>query len=110
MTGDIKDILGILPTWLDMAKIGGIAVLTLAVVQYFKASIPDAYIKYFTIASGIVLAVLGDLYAGSKVIWYQVLINGVLAGIMSDLGYAFLSKRGGAFVLPSKDDLKPPTP
>jgi hypothetical protein len=110
MTGDIKDILGLVPTWLDMAKIGGIAVLTLAVVQYFKSGIPDAYIKYFTIASGIILAILGDLYAGSKVIWYQVVINGVLAGIMSDLGYAFLSKKGGTFALPSKSDLIPPPP
>lgn len=110
MTGDIKDILGLVPTWLDMAKISGIAVLTLAVVQYFKSSIPDAYIRYFTIAMGIILAALGDLYAGAKVVWYQVLLNGILAGIVSDLGYAFLSKKGGPFTLPSKDDLKPPTP
>lgn len=103
---DIKDILEIMPTWLDLAKISGIAVLTLAVVQYFKSGIPDSFIKYFTIIVGILLAVLGDLYAGAKVIWYQVGINGVLAGIMSDLGYSFLSSKGGFLTLPSKDDLK----
>ena len=102
---DIKDILGIVPPWLDMARISGIAVLTLAVVQYFKSSIPDAWIKFFTIVVGILLAVLGDLYAGSSVVWYQVIINGVLAGIMSDLGYSFLSSKGGFFMLPSKDDM-----
>ena len=102
---DIKDILGIVPPWLDMARISGIAVLTLAVVQYFKSGIPDTWIKYFTIIVGIVLAVLGDLYAGSSVVWYQVIINGVLAGIMRDLGYSFLSKKGGFLTLPSKDDM-----
>ena len=95
--------------WLDFERIIGIAILTLAVVQYLKANIPDKFIKVFTILVGVALAVLADLYVGvPKIAWFKDIVNGVLAAVLSDIGYGFLSTKAGAFTLPSKDDLKKP--
>jgi hypothetical protein len=101
-----------LPDWLDMTKIGGLAVLTLVVIQYLKGSIPVKFIKPATLLVGIVLAYLGERYVGSAVVWVKIIVNGLLAGIMSDVGYGLLSNKGGSgtFTLPSKDQLTKPGP
>lgn len=105
---EIQDILGLTPSWLDMAKITGLAVLTLAVVQYLKTNIPDKLIRWFTLAVGICLAILSDLYVGKSVAWFQAIVNGIFAGVLSELGYQLLGKKAGVMTLPSKRDLSPP--
>jgi predicted signal transduction protein with EAL and GGDEF domain len=92
-----------LPNWLDAPKIAGLAVLILAVVQYFKVSIPDKYLKCFAMAIGIILAILCELYIGAKIIWVKAILNGAIASILADTAYGFLSKKGGIFTLPSKE-------
>ncbi len=96
-----------LPSWLDAPKIAGLAVLILAVVQYFKVSIPDKYIKCFAMAIGIVLAILCELYIGAKIVWVKAILNGAIAAILADTAYGFLSKKGGLLTLPSKEPEKP---
>ena len=98
------------PKWLDLAKISGIAVLTLAIVQYFKTNLPEKIVKFFAVAVGIALAILSDLYVGESVNWFKAIVNGALAAVLSDLGYTLLSKRGGLFTLPSKDVLDKQAP
>jgi hypothetical protein len=97
--------------WLDFERIIGLAILTLAIVQYIKVNIPDKAIKVFTILVGVVLAILADLYVGvpaAKIAWFKDVVNGILAAVLSDIGYGFLSTKAGAFALPSKDDLRKP--
>lgn len=96
-----------LPDWLDIAKISGLAVLTMAVVQYFKANVPEKYIRYFAVLVGIGLSFACDCYTGAQVRVVRAILNGVMAAVLSDLGYSMLSKKGGSslLTLPSKSDL-----
>lgn len=92
-----------IPTWVDFGKIGGIAFLVLAVTQYCKGWIPDKFIKPFAIAVGLLFAALCECLTKTPVYWATVLLNGIMAAVMADLGYSFFSKKGGvAFLLPSK--------
>ena len=93
-----------LPSWLDAPKIAGLAVLILAVVQYFKVSIPDKYVKYFAMGVGVILAILCELYIGAKIVLVKALLNGIVAAIIADTAYGFLSPKAGTFTLPSKTD------
>ncbi len=91
-----------LPSWLDAPKIAGLAVLILAVVQYLKSYIPDKYVKLFALVIGVILAILCELYIGVRLIWVKAILNGLVAAVLADTAYGFLSKKGGPFTLPSK--------
>lgn len=96
-----------LPDWLDVAKISGLAILTMAVVQYFKANIPEKFIRYFAVLVGIGLSFACDCYTGAQIKIVRAILNGVMAAVLSDLGYSLLSKKGGALLtLPSKNDME----
>ena len=96
--GDIS-----LPSWLDAPKIAGLAVLILAVVQYLKVYIPEKYIKLAALLIGVTLAILCELYIGAKLVWVRAILNGIVASVLADTAYGFLSKKGGALTLPSKE-------
>ncbi len=91
-----------LPNWLDAPKIAGLAVLILAVVQYLKTYIPEKYVKLCALVIGVVLAILCELYIGAKLIWVKAILNGIVAAVLADTAYGFLSKKGGPLTLPSK--------
>ena len=92
-----------LPKWLDAEKIGQLALLVLAVVQYFKQGIPDKFIKYFGMAIGVAVSIICDLYVG-KIVWIQSVFNGMVAAILADTAYGFLSSKQGTFTLPAKKE------
>ncbi len=92
-----------LPGWLDAPKIAGLAVLCLAVVQYFKNGIPEKYVKYFAVVVGIVLSFACELYIGSVLNPVKAAVNGLIATVVSDTAYKFLSNsKSQSFTLPSK--------
>ncbi len=96
-----------LPSWLDAPKIAGLAVLIMAVVQYFKTYIPEKYVKLFAMGIGVILAILCELYIGAKLIWVKAILNGIVAAVLADTAYGFLSKKGGPLTLPSKPNGPP---
>jgi len=99
-----------LPSWLDLPKIGALGVLVIFIVQYIKAYLPEKYIKLITIGIGVVVAIGAECYtAGCVASWSKTVINGILAAILADGGYSFLSGKGGTFTLPSKPP-EPPKP
>ena len=104
-----QELLGLIPTWLEIGKITELAVLVLVVMQYLKTGIPEKLIKPATLVVGVLIAILGYLYAAQAVPWFKAVFNGVLAGIFSDTAYGFLSRKGGTLVLPSRADIKGPT-
>jgi hypothetical protein len=95
-----------LPGWLDAPKIAGLAVLTLMFVQYFKAQIPDKWIKVCAVLMGITLSILCEIYIGatpSMLNWVKAIVNGAVAAVISDTAYKFLSNsKSPSFTLPSK--------
>ncbi len=92
-----------LPAWLDLPKIGGLAVLVLAIVQYVKQYIPEKWIKLAAIGIGIAASVACECYIGQSFRIVNAVVNGVVAAILADTTYGFLSNKGdGAFKLPSK--------
>jgi hypothetical protein len=99
-----------LPSWLDAPKIAGLAVLTLMFVQYFKAQIPDKWIKVAAVLMGITLSVACEIYIGATwatLSWVKAVVNGSVAAVASDTAFQFFSNKGGKFTLPSKSELKP---
>jgi hypothetical protein len=95
-----------LPEWLDAPKIAGLAILTLAFVQYLKGGIPEKFIRYFAMCVGVILSFACEIYIGSKLAPIKAIVNGAVAAVVADFTYGFLSKKGGALVLPSKTDLE----
>lgn len=99
-----------LPEWLDLARIAGIGVLVLVVVQYIKTYIPDKWIKLVAVIIGVLLSFAAVYYMGSKgpIVWnigfvIRVILDGVLSAMLGDTAYQFLSKKGGGSgILPSK--------
>jgi hypothetical protein len=98
-----------LPIWLNAAKIGGLVVLCLAFVQYFKQYIPEKKIRLFAVGVGIILSIAYEIYVGNAFVgithWVKAFVDGTVAAILADLGYGFLSKTAGRFTLPSKADI-----
>jgi hypothetical protein len=98
--------------WLEAAKIGAVAFLLVAITQYVKPIIPEnktKFIRLFSVLAGIILAYLCDLYMETKIInHYKVILNGILGAVFAELGYQFLSGKGGPFSLPSRDQLEKP--
>ena len=95
--------MGELPSWVNIGKISSMGVIVLAIVQYCKVYIPEKWIKLFTIGIGIAISIVGDCCTGGTINWVQTLVNGVLAAVLADTGYSFLSGKGGStFKLPSK--------
>lgn len=98
-----------LPDWLDLGKIGQLGIIIMMIVQYIKAQIPDKYIKYVAIGIGILVSILCECYIGgiANIPWIKAIVNGILAAILADTGYQFLSSKGGGnFTLPSKGAVK----
>jgi hypothetical protein len=92
-----------LPSWLDLPKIAGLSVLTLAVVQYFKVGIPDKLIRYFSVLVGIALSFACELYIGAVLNPIKAAVNGLIATVTADTAYKFLSNsKSQSFSLPSK--------
>lgn len=89
----------------DMTKLGKIAALTLVLVQYLKAMIPETYIKAIAMLIGIGVSVVIDLQLAPT---YQnivsIIVNGVIGAVLADTGYGFLSNKNGSFTLPTKED------
>ncbi|OFY39606.1 MAG: hypothetical protein A2Z69_00225 [Bacteroidetes bacterium RBG_13_44_24] len=95
-----------LPEWLDLTKIGAIGIILLAVVQYIKAHLPEKWIWLITIVLGVVISIVSELYIGADPInWIRAIVNGVLAAVIADTGYQFLSGKGN-LSLPSKGEGK----
>jgi hypothetical protein len=99
-----------LPSWLDAPKIAGLAALVLAVVQYLKPYLPEKYVKLFALWIGIILSILCELYIGVELIWVKAMLNGIVAAVLADTAYGFLSKKGGPLTLPSKPNGGSKTP
>lgn len=94
-----------LPAWLDLPKIGGLAILILAVVQYIKVYIPDKWIKLVAIGIGILASIACECYVGASFRIINAVVNGIVAAIFADTAYGFLSNKGGGiFKLPSKPE------
>ncbi len=99
-----------LPDILDLAAIGKIALVVGFIIQYIKTSLPTWLIKpWLQFALGIFVAwaltVYVDQYA--TVNWLVLIVNGILAAIVADGGYSFLSNKGtSTFSLPTKSQLK----
>jgi hypothetical protein len=101
-----------LPSWLDIPKIMALGGLVMLIVQYVKAYIPEKAIKPSALLIGILVAIGCECYTSGVVgNWAKTIINGIIAGIVSDGAYSFLSSKGGQFALPSKSTLnQPPKP
>ena len=97
-----------LPSWLDVPKIMGVAALVLMITQYLKDSLPAWSTRWFAILLGIGLSLGCDCYTGKSLNIIKGIIDGVVAAVMADFGYAFLSKKGGGTLsLPSRKDDPP---
>ena len=97
-----------LPSWLDAPKIAGLSVLVLVVVQYFKTSMEDKYVKWFSVVVGIALSFGCELYIGATPLNpVKAIINGLIATVTADTAYKFLSNSGKSttFTLPSRDQM-----
>jgi hypothetical protein len=93
-----------LPSWLDLPKIAGLSVLSLAVVQYFKTGIPDRFIRYFAVLTGITLSFACEFYIGAVLNPVKAAVNGLIATVTADTAYKFLSNsKSPSFSLPSKE-------
>lgn len=93
-----------LPSWIDIGKISGIGVLVLSIVQYTKKYFPEKWIPAISIVIGILVSIAAECCQFGEVKnWVQTIVNGVLAAVLADTGYSFLSgKGGGNLQLPSK--------
>ncbi len=98
-----------LPSWLDAPKIAGLSILCLAFTQYFKKRVPEKYIPYLALVLGVLISIASEIYIGAAfsgtTSWVKAIVNGVIAAIMADLGYSFLSRTPTAFTLPSQTDI-----
>ena len=94
-----------LPGWLDINRIGEIAFLTIALMQFFKTKIPSKYIWMFQIALAIGISFGSVLYMGASISLVKGIIDGLIAAVTAELGYQFFSKTSGPFTLPSKGEL-----
>ena len=96
-----------MPAWLNLSRIAEISVVLLAVVQYVKDVIPSGAIRYVTLGLGVLISVAAAFYTGEGVSnWVTVIVNGILAAVLADTGYQFLSGKSGSLTLPSKGDSK----
>lgn len=99
-----------LPSFLDLARIGELALLVAMVIQYIKDKVPEPIIKpYLQMVLGILFSWLAIAYvAGTvnplNVPWVKVVVDGIVAALASDFGYNFLSSKPGspAFSLPTR--------
>ena len=92
-----------LPGWIDVGKIGGYGVLILAIVQYCKKFLPEKWIPLIAIGIGVLVSIAAECCTGGVKNWVLTIVNGVLAAVLADTGYSFLSGKGGSnFQLPSK--------
>lgn len=99
-----------LPDFLDAARIGQLALLVAIVIQYVKDKVPEWFIKpYLQMVLGIILSWLGLAYVSGAVNpflvpWVKVIVDGIVAALVSDFGYNFLVSKPGspAFSLPTR--------
>ena len=97
-------------SFLDLARIGELALLVLMLVQYIKNYVPEKIIKpYLQIASGIAFSWMGMAYTAGiadilQMPIIKLTVDGILAGMASETGYGFLSYKpdSPAFSLPRK--------
>lgn len=107
----MEEWLAILPKFLEVAKILGVAICVFAIVQYIKADIPENWakrIRLIAIGIGLIFSFLLEIYVGAKtkeLNFAKILVNGVLGAVFSDVAYKFLSKTGGSFVMPSRNQI-----
>jgi hypothetical protein len=89
--------------FIDLARVGQLAVVIGVVVQYVKNWIPDYLIKPLALLFGILLAYATCMYLQEAVRWWKIGVDGILAAMAADVGYNFLSANNSPpFSLPSK--------
>ena len=78
-------------------------VVILAIIQYTKKLLPEKWIPLIAIGIGILISIAAEYCTGGVKNWVLTIINGVLAAVLADTGYSFLSGKGGSNLqLPSK--------
>jgi len=89
--------------FIDLARVGQLAIVVGVVVQYVKDWLPSSLIRPIALLFGVGLAYCTCMYLGEAVSWWKVGVDGVLAAMAADVGYNFLSANNSPpFSLPSK--------
>mgnify|MGYP001609111770 FL=1 len=95
-----------LPTWFNLMDLASMGAIVMLIVQYIKGPIPEKYLRYVTLLVGILVSLFSAYLSGKAIDYIQVIGFGILAAVIADGGYAFLSGgKSPAFTLPSQTQL-----
>jgi hypothetical protein len=97
---DIEKIL----SFMNMQMLAAIALVLTAWVQFTKVYFPEKFVKLWTLASGIGLSYLIFCCAGIKGNAIAIILHGIVATVLSSLGYELL--KGTKLGLRGTDELK----
>ena len=94
----------VVPEWMSLERVGMIAALTLILVQYVKAAIPE---KLIPVASLLIAILVAFLFDQAEINPYvRMVLYGVFATAGADTTYGFLNNsRSPTFTLPSKGQM-----
>ncbi len=79
-----------LPNWIDLKTLSEVGLLVAIIVQYIKDSVPTYLMRWVVLAIGIVCAYVAALYQAQPLVHIPIILNGVLAAMLANVGYQVL--------------------